>query len=218
MRLVLLGPPGAGKGTQASFIVEKYAVPHISTGDILRAAVKQKTELGRTAESYMSKGDLVPDEVVIGIVAERLQSADCANGFLLDGFPRTVAQAKALDKELAAKHLDLDAVVSLEVDEAEVIRRLSSRRVCSKCGAIYGTSGGSMSPDVCESCGGAVITRADDQPEAIKTRLEVYKAQTEPLVAYYKKAGLLRPVRASGSVEEVFSMISESLSPVGKGS
>lgn len=211
MRIVLLGPPGAGKGTQAAFIVEKFGTPHISTGDILREAVKQKTELGQSASAYMSKGELVPDSVVIGIVAERLQNPDCAKGFLLDGFPRTVAQAQALDEVLKEKQMDLSAVVSLEVDESEVVRRLGSRRVCAKCGAIYSTAGGAVAPDACTTCGGEVITRSDDQPEAILRRLQVYKDQTEPLIAYYSNAGILKPISATGTVEDVFGRIIDSL-------
>lgn len=210
MRIVLLGAPGAGKGTQAELIVEKYRIPHISTGDILRAAVKQGTQLGRLAESYMTKGELVPDEVVIGIVAERIQDPDCANGFLLDGFPRTVAQAEALDKVLKERHQELDAVLSLEVDEDEVVRRLSSRRVCQGCGKIHIASG-ETEEKACEACGGQLITRADDQPEAIKRRLQVYRDQTEPLVDYYRNAGILKGIPATGTVEEVFQRVVKTL-------
>lgn len=208
MRLVLLGPPGAGKGTQAARIVEKYSITHISTGDILRAAVAQKTELGRTAESYMTKGELVPDEVVIGIVAERIQEPDCKKGFLLDGFPRTVAQAKALDKVLGELNQEMDAVISLEVDVDEVVRRLSSRRMCTKCGAI-GTGGEAAIE--CAACGGELITRTDDQPEAIRRRLQVYKDQTEPLVEYYSAKGILKRIPAVGTVDEVFARIESAL-------
>lgn len=211
----MLGAPGAGKGTQAGLIAEKYKISHISTGDILREAVKQGTELGRAAQSYMSKGELVLDGVVIGIVAERLQQPDCANGFLLDGFPRTAAQAGALDEVLKEHHLSLDAVLSLEVDEAEVVRRLSGRRVCAKCGAIYSSSGDAQGPQVCETCGGELITRSDDQPEAVRRRLQVYKAQTEPLVEYYARAGILKRVPAVGTVEEVFARITQALDGVG---
>ena len=207
---MLLGPPGAGKGTQAVLISEKYGIPHISTGDILREAVRQKTELGCAAESYMSKGELAPDEVVIGIVAERLQQPDCTKGFLLDGFPRTVAQAKALDEALGERHGELDAVVSLEVAEDEVVRRLSGRRVCMKCGAIHSTVGARI-PQVCEACGGELITRSDDQPEAIRRRLQVYREQTEPLIEYYSEAGILQRISAFGTVEEVFERISRAL-------
>lgn len=208
MRIVLLGPPGAGKGTQAVRIAETYEIPHISTGDILREAVRQKTELGRTAESYMTKGELVPDEVVIGIVAERTEQPDCAKGFLLDGFPRTVTQAKALDEVLSERHNELDAVVSLEVDEDEVVRRLGSRRMCTKCGAI-GTGG--EAAKTCASCGGELVTRADDQPDAIRRRLQVYKDQTEPLIEYYSAKGILKSIEAIGAVDEVFARIEKSL-------
>jgi adenylate kinase len=207
MKLVLLGPPGAGKGTQAVLIVEKYGIPHISTGDILRAAVKAGTELGQLANGYMTRGELVPDEVVIGIAVERLQQPDCEKGFLLDGFPRTVAQAEALDKELTKLQRPLDAVISLEVDENEVVRRLSSRRVCSKCGGIYTAA----DKQICESCGGELITRADDQPEAILRRLQVYRSQTEPLIKYYTDKAILKEVPATGAVEHVFEKITAAL-------
>ena len=206
MRIVLLGAPGAGKGTQATRISEEYGITHISTGDILREAVKQGTELGNLAQSYMSKGELVPDEVVIGIVAERIKQPDCQKGFLLDGFPRTLAQAEALDKALREGNLDIDAVISLEVDEAEVVRRLSSRRVCAMCGAIHTSSG-----DQACSCGGELITRVDDQPEAIMRRLQVYKEQTEPLIEYYSRAGIIKPITAVGTVDEVFAKIKQVL-------
>lgn len=211
MKIVLLGAPGAGKGTQATKISEKYGIPHISTGDMLREAVRQGTELGRRAESYMSRGELVPDEVVIGIVAERIKQPDCAKGFLLDGFPRTVAQAEALDKALSAQGCSLDAVLSLDVDEDEVVRRLGSRRVCEKCGAIYSTGGPKEAPTVCELCGGQVIIRADDQPDAIRRRLQVYREQTEPLVEYYDRAGILHHIAAVGTVDEVFDRIADVL-------
>lgn len=210
MKLVLLGPPGAGKGTQATAISGRYEIPHISTGDILREAVKQGTELGTYANSYMSKGELVPDEIVIGIVVERLQKPDAVKGFLLDGFPRTVAQAEALDKALSDKGMNLDAVVSLEVDGEEVVRRLSSRRVCSECGAIGSTPADGS--DKCAICGGKLFTRTDDQPEAIRTRLQVYKAQTEPLIEYYSNKSILHPVQAVGTVDDVSNRIGESLS------
>lgn len=211
MRIVLLGPPGAGKGTQAVRMSKDFGIPHISTGDMLRQAVKDQTELGKAAEICMSKGELVPDEVVIGIVVERTAQPDCKNGYLLDGFPRTVAQAEALDKSLKELGSGLDAVVSLEVDEDEVVRRLSSRKVCSKCGAIYSTAGGAVAPDACNSCGGEVITRSDDQPESIRRRLEVYKQLTEPLIAYYSGTGILKSVKATGTIDEVFARIEEVL-------
>ena len=204
MRIVLLGAPGAGKGTQAARISQEYCIPHISTGDILREAVRQGTQLGRTAESYMTKGELVPDEVVIGIVAERVRQADCQDGFLLDGFPRTVAQAEALDRVLREQGRDLNAVISVDVDEAEVVRRLGSRRVCAGCGAIAGSN---VTAKECEACGGALIVRPDDQPEAIRRRLQVYREQTEPLIDYYFASGMLHQVPAVGTVDEVFERI-----------
>lgn len=210
MRIVLLGAPGAGKGTQAALIAEKYGIPHISTGDILREAVKQGTELGKSAQTYMSKGELVPDDVVIGIAADRIEQPDARKGFLLDGFPRTVVQAEALDKVLAERSLKLDAVLSLEVDEEEVVRRLSSRKVCAKCGAICSAS----TRAVCELCGDKLITRADDQPEAVRRRLQVYRDQTEPLIEYYDRAGILRRIPAVGLVEEVFEKVSKTLDSI----
>ena len=207
MRIVLLGAPGAGKGTQAALISEKYGIPHISTGDILREAVKQGTELGKSAQTYMSKGELVPDDVVIGIAAERIDQPDTENGFLLDGFPRTVVQAEALDKALAERNQKLDAVVNLEVDEDEVVRRLGGRKVCAKCGAIHTAASGAT----CEQCGDELITRADDQPEAVRRRLQVYRDQTEPLVEYYDRAGILKRIPAVGSVKEVFEKVSRTL-------
>lgn len=207
MKLVLLGPPGAGKGTQAALIAKEYDIPHISTGDMLRAAVKQGTELGRRAESYMTKGELVPDEVVIGVVAERLRQPEYEKGYMLDGFPRTVAQAEALDRALSESGDRLDAVLSFEVPDEEVVRRLGGRRVCEKCGATYGAVEG----DTCEKCEGKLITRADDQPDAIARRLQVYRVQTEPLIGYYERTGILVRVPATGSVEEIFGLVKEKL-------
>ncbi len=210
MKLVLLGPPGAGKGTQAALIADEYDIPHISTGDMLRAAVKQGTELGRRAESYMTRGELVPDEVVIGIVAERLRQPEYRKGYMLDGFPRTVAQAEALDKALSESGESLDAVLSFEVPDPEVVRRLSGRRVCEKCGATYGA----VDSDTCEKCGGNLITRADDRPEAIERRLQVYRAQTEPLIEYYDRTGKLIGIPATGSVEEIFGLVRKQLESI----
>lgn len=211
MRIVLLGAPGAGKGTQAALICQKYHIAHISTGDILREAVKQGTTLGQIAGSYMSKGELVPDDVVIGIVAERIKEPDCQAGFLLDGFPRTVAQAEALDNALAQMGWLLDAVVSLEVDEDEVVRRLSSRRVCRQCGAIGSGAAVEQGSSGCPACGGEWIVRSDDQPDAIRRRLQVYKEQTQPLEDYYSSKGILKRILAVGTVEEVFERIDKVL-------
>lgn len=207
MKLVLLGPPGAGKGTQASLIAKEYGVPHISTGDMLREAVKRGTELGRQAESFMTKGELVPDDVVIGIVAECLRQPEYEKGFMLDGFPRTVAQAEALDKALSRSGDSLDAVLSFETPDEELVRRLSRRRVCGSCGATYGAIDG----DTCRKCAGELIIRADDQPEAIERRLQVYRAQTEPLIDYYVGAGILIRIAATGSVEEIYGLVREKL-------
>lgn len=211
MRIVLLGAPGAGKGTQAARICQKYHIAHISTGDILREAVKQGTTLGQIAGSYMSKGELVPDDVVIGIVAERLKEPDCQAGFLLDGFPRTVAQAEALDNALAQMGWSLDAVLSLEVDEDEVVRRLSSRRVCRQCGAIGSGAAVEQAGSGCPACGGEWIVRSDDQPDAIRRRLQVYKEQAQPLEDYYSSKGILKRILAVGTVEEVFERIDKVL-------
>jgi adenylate kinase len=211
MRIVLLGAPGAGKGTQAALISERYGIPHISTGDILREAVKQGTELGKVAESYMSRGELVPDDIIIGIVTERIKQPDCVAGFLLDGFPRTVAQAESLDKALAEMGWSLDAVLSLEVDEEEVVRRLSKRRVCKQCGAIANEVAVEQGSQVCPTCGGEWIVRSDDQPDAIKRRLQVYAEQTRPLEEYYLNKGMLKRIPAVGTVEEVFERISQVL-------
>lgn len=215
MRLVLLGPPGAGKGTQAVLISKKFGIPHISTGDILREAVANGTELGKTAQSYMTKGELVPDEVVIGIVAERLKEPDCGKGFLLDGFPRTVAQAEALAEALSGNNIALDAVLNLEVDEAEVVRRLSSRRVCASCKAISSAAEAEANGGKCAACGGELIIRADDEPAAIERRLEVYKAQTEPLIKFYTDAGLLVGINSVGCVEDVLGRVVSALGGAG---
>ncbi len=208
MRIVLLGPPGAGKGTQAVLLAQTYGIQHISTGDILRETVKHGTDLGRQAESYMTKGELVPDALVIGIVAERLADQDCANGFVLDGFPRTEAQARALDAVLKERGGKLDAVINFGLDDAEIVRRLSRRRVCEGCGAVYSAPADlATSGDACGRCGRTLITRADDEPEAIRRRLCVYRAETEPLIAYYCRSGILTHVGGVGSVDEVFCSV-----------
>lgn len=216
--LILLGPPGAGKGTQAAFLVAKFAVPHISTGDMLRAAVAKGTELGLKAKEYMDAGKLVPDELVIGIVRERLSESDCAAGFLLDGFPRTIPQAEALDGAIAQIGLAAATVVNMEVADEELIKRLSGRRMCRKCGAIYhisrdGVDVGDRCP--AEGCGGEIYQRSDDQAEAIRQRLEVYKAQTAPLIDYYGQKGSLVRVSAVGSIEDVNERVSAALAERG---
>lgn len=196
MNLVLMGPPGAGKGTQGEILAKKLGVDTISTGVMLRTAIKEQTEVGKVAEQYINDGKLVPDDVIVSIVKERLSQSDCAKGFILDGFPRTTAQAEAL----TASGVKIDKVLSLEVDDDKIVERLSSRRECSKCGAPYSTIYNKPEVDgKCDKCGGDLIQRADDNPETIKNRLNVYHEQTEPIKGYYEKLGLL--VKAQGEEE-----------------
>ena len=205
MRLILLGPPGAGKGTQAKKLVAKYGIPQISTGDILREAVKNQTDLGRKAKSYMDEGALVPDEVVVGIIRDRLRDGDCAKGYILDGFPRTVPQADELAKALEEMGQSIDAVLSIVVPDEELIRRLTGRRTCKECGAGFHVVYKKPAREgVCDQCGGPLIQRDDDKEETIRNRLAVYNEQTEPLIAYYRKAGLLREIQGTGTIEEIF--------------
>ncbi len=199
MKLILLGAPGAGKGTQAEVICERLAIPAISTGNIIREALKSGTEMGLRAKSYMEEGKLVPDEVVIGIIQDRLQQDDCKNGFILDGFPRTIPQAEALDKMGVA----IDKVIDLEVSDEAIVERMSGRRVCENCGASYHIL--YKKPEVegkCGKCGGALIQRKDDHPDTVRERLRVYHEQTEPLKSYYEKQGKLRVVQGQDAVEE----------------
>ena len=208
MNLVLLGPPGAGKGTQAERISKEFQIPHISTGDMFREAIKNRTALGAQAEKYMAAGELVPDEIVIGIVAERLTQPDTAGGFLLDGFPRTVPQAQALDKFLEENGRSLTAVVNIEVDPEILVARLSGRRVCATCGAVSPVATKpSKEPGICDLCRGELIHRTDDQEATIKNRLAVYHAQTAPLVQYYRESGLLLPVNGERAIDEVYQEI-----------
>ena len=204
MRLVLVGPPGAGKGTQAQFIASHFAVPKISTGDIFRANVSEGTDLGLEARKYMDAGDLVPDEVTIGMVTDRLGQGDTSEGFLLDGFPRTVHQAEVLDGMLAGNGAALDVVLELVVDDDEVVRRLSGRRTCRRCGHVWHLD---FDPPAttgeCDRCGGELFQRDDDSEDTIRHRLEVYADQTSPLIGYYGDRGLLRGVDATGPVEDV---------------
>jgi adenylate kinase len=208
MRLILLGPPGAGKGTQAESIKGKYDIAHISTGDILRANVKAGTELGKSAKKYMDAGKLVPDDVIIAMMESRLAEPDCEQGFLLDGFPRTVPQAEALDGLLKKLNLKLDAVVKLEVSDEVVVERLTTRRVCKGCGAIYNALFKKPKQEnKCDSCGGEVIQRDDDKEEVIRRRLAVYHEQTAPLTDYYGASGLLEPVDATGGKDAVLKFL-----------
>lgn len=192
MKLILLGPPGAGKGTQAKMLTEHFSIPQISTGDILRAAVKAGTAMGLKAKEYMDAGGLVPDEVVVGIVRDRLQEADCGNGFILDGFPRTVPQADALQVSLSEMHKELDRVISLDVDAEALVERLTGRRTCRECGRGYHiTFDPPREKGKCDACGGTLFQRDDDQEETIRKRLQVYADQTSPLINYYRDAGVL---------------------------
>ncbi len=192
MNLILLGPPGAGKGTQAKMLTEEFSIPQISTGDILRAAVKEGTVMGLKAKEYMNAGGLVPDAVVVGIVRDRLQEADCDNGFILDGFPRTLAQADALQSCLQSMNKELDRVISLEVNTEALVERLTGRRTCRECGRGYHVKfDASREAGVCDACGGALIQRDDDQEETIRKRLQVYADQTAPLISYYRETGVL---------------------------
>jgi adenylate kinase len=204
MRLVLVGPPGAGKGTQAQFVSAHLDVPKISTGDIFRANVSQGTPLGQEAKKYMDAGDLVPDEITIGMVRDRLAEDDAKKGFLLDGFPRNVPQAKTFDGILAETATPLDVVLELVVDDDEVVRRLSGRRTCRSCGHIWHVDFDPPSTEgVCDICGGDLFQRDDDKPETIRHRLEVYYEQTSPLVGYYAEAGILVGIDAMGPVDDV---------------
>ena len=204
MRLVLVGPPGAGKGTQAQFIASHFAVPKISTGDIFRTNVSDGTDLGLEARKYMDAGDLVPDEVTIGMVKDRLSHDDTSEGFLLDGFPRTVQQAVVLDDMLAAHDVGLDVVLELVVDDEEVVRRLSGRRTCRRCGHVWHLDfDPPATVGICDRCGGELFQRDDDSEDTIRHRLEVYADQTSPLIGYYGDRGLLRGVDATGPVEDV---------------
>ena len=208
MRIVLLGPPGAGKGTQAKLMHERIGIAHISTGDLLRAAVAQRNELGRAAQTYMTRGELVPDALVIDMIDHHLQQNGGAHSFLLDGFPRNVPQAEALERLLAGQHIPLDHVVSLAVGREELVRRLSGRRTCRQCGAMYHVIfDPPTSADVCDRCSGALFQRDDDREDTIRARLEVYDAATAPLTAFYRTRGLLREVDGTGSTAQVLERI-----------
>ena len=212
LRTILLGPPGAGKGTQAGKIVEKYGIPHISTGDIFRENIKKGTELGKKAQEYMNKGELVPDDLVIAIATARLLEDDCKNGFLLDGFPRTVYQAEKLDEFLEAHNSKIDKVVDISVGKEELMIRLTGRRVCKKCGASYHIVNIPPKKEgVCDICGGPLIQRDDDNAETAANRIEVYEEQTRPLVDYYKKAGNLVLIDGTTGLENVFADIVRAL-------
>jgi adenylate kinase len=208
MNLILFGPPGAGKGTQAKFIVDRFHIPQISTGDMLRVAVKDKTSLGLIAKKIMDAGELVPDDVVLGLVGERIALPDCSAGFVLDGFPRTIPQAESLELILKQLGTSIDFVISLDVDNAEIIQRLSGRRTCSSCGKGFHVS---FDPPViagiCDSCGAALIQRGDDTEDTVRNRLTVYDQMTAPLKDYYETAGILRHIDGSGSINAIHKQI-----------
>jgi adenylate kinase len=208
MNLILLGPPGAGKGTQAQMIVERYHIPQISTGDILRKAVKEGTPLGKKAKAFMDQGQLVPDEVVIGIIDGRLRAPDCNPGFILDGFPRTIAQAEALQPILNKMGKSIDHVINIEVDTEELVRRLTGRRTCKNCGAMFHILFHPPKVEgICDRCGGTLYQREDDKEETIRIRLNEYQRQTAPLIQYYQLKNCLRSIQGVGGQEEIFERI-----------
>ncbi len=208
MNLILLGPPGAGKGTQAQMIVDRYQIPKVSTGDILRAAVKERTPLGTKAKAFMDEGKLVPDELVIGIIEERLKASDCRPGFILDGFPRTMAQAEALQPILAKIGKSIDHVINIEVDDEELVRRLTGRRTCKNCGAMFHLIFyPSKKEGLCDRCNGPLYQREDDKEETIRTRLKEYQRQTAPLIQYYQERKKLRSIPGVGEQNQIFEQI-----------
>ena len=213
MRIVLVGPPGAGKGTQAAYLAKNLNIPHISTGDLFRANISQGTDLGLRAKAFMDAGDLVPDEITIGMAKDRMEQPDAVNGFLLDGFPRNVSQAEALDAMLDSGSMELDAVLDLEVEEDEVVKRIAGRRVCRKASAhvFHVTYAAPKTEGVCDTCGGELYQRDDDSEATVRNRLEVYHTQTEPIIDYYKAQGLLVTIPALGEVADVTKRAMEAL-------
>ncbi len=212
MKIIMLGAPGAGKGTQAIKIAEKYGIPHISTGDIFRANIKNGTELGKKAKEYMDKGSLVPDELTCDLVVDRIHQDDCANGFVLDGFPRTIPQAEALDKALTKDNEKMDFAIDIEVPDESIVKRMGGRRACVNCGATYHVvSAPPKVEGVCDHCGGKLTIRDDDKPETVQHRLSVYHEQTQPLIDFYKKAGILHSVDGTKQLDEVFADVAKIL-------
>jgi len=212
MNVVMLGPPGAGKGTQAALLAERLGTPHVATGDLFRAALKNETELGLTAKSYMERGELVPDEVTIAMVRERLEESDCDSGVLLDGFPRTIEQAEALKGLLADQGKTVDRALFIDADEDELVRRLSSRWTCRNCQAVYNViSNPPREEGKCDICGGELYQRSDDVPETVRNRIRVYWQQTSPLIDYYRDEGLLITIKSEGGIERVQEKILEAL-------
>ncbi len=208
MKIIMLGAPGAGKGTQAKMLAEKYSIPHISTGDIFRANIKEGTELGKKAKEYMDKGLLVPDELVVDLVIDRFKADDCKNGYILDGFPRTIPQAEALDAALAAQGDKMDYAINVEVPDENIVNRMSGRRACVGCGATYHIKYNPTKVEgICDVCGKELILRDDDKPETVLNRLKVYHDQTQPLIDYYGKAGIVREVDGTVDMNDVFNAI-----------
>ena len=208
MKIIMLGAPGAGKGTQAKKIAAKYGIPHISTGDIFRANIKNRTELGKKAKTYMDQGLLVPDELVVDLVVDRVKQEDCKNGYVLDGFPRTIPQAEALDKALTDLGEKMDYAIDVDVPDENIVRRMSGRRACVGCGATYHLEyAPTKAEGICDVCGSELVLRDDDQPETVKNRLKVYHEQTQPLIEYYTGKGVLRTVDGTLPMEEVFDAI-----------
>ena len=208
MKIIMLGAPGAGKGTQAKQIADKYSIPHISTGDIFRANIKNGTELGKKAKQYMEQGALVPDELTCDLVMDRIQQDDCKNGFVLDGFPRTIPQAEALDAALGKINEKMDYAIDVDVPDENIVNRMSGRRACLNCGATYHLI--SIPPKVegiCDRCGSEIVLREDDKPETVQKRLKVYHEQTQPLIDYYKNQGILKSVDGTQPMDEVFKAI-----------
>lgn len=212
MKIIMLGAPGAGKGTQAKKIAEKYAVPHISTGDIFRANIKEGTELGLKAKEYMDQGLLVPDEVTIGMLLDRIHQPDCKNGYVLDGFPRTIPQAESLTRALAEMGESIDYAIDVDVPDANIVNRMGGRRACLKCGATYHVEYAAPKTEgICDSCGAELVLRDDDKPETVQKRLTVYHDQTQPLIDYYKGKGVLHSVDGTQAMEDVFQSITDIL-------
>lgn len=208
MKIIMLGAPGAGKGTQAKKIADKYSIPHISTGDIFRANIKNGTELGKKAKTYMDQGLLVPDELVVDLVVDRVKQDDCAAGYVLDGFPRTIPQAEALDQALAGMNEKVDYAINVEVPDENIVNRMSGRRACVDCGATYHiVYAPTKQEGICDKCGGSLILRDDDKPETVQKRLTVYHDQTQPLIDYYEKQSILKTVDGTKSMEAVFDDI-----------
>ena len=208
MKIIMLGAPGAGKGTQAKMIAEKYKVPHVSTGDIFRANIKNGTELGKKAKEYMDKGQLVPDELTVEILLDRVAQEDCKNGYVLDGFPRTIPQADVLDKELTKLGDKVDYAINVDVPDENIVRRMSGRRACLKCGATYHIEHIPPKQEgICDVCGSELVQRDDDKPETVQNRLSVYHEQTQPLIDYYNAKGILKSVDGTKDMQDVFSEI-----------